>query len=51
MQMVNAPVKLNKTQIAIVEAIINDNHSTYDDLATIVGVDRSTITRNISVLK
>ena len=47
----NAPVKLNKTQIAIVKAIINNNHVTYDDLKTILGVDRSTITRNIAVLK
>ncbi len=48
---VNAPVKLNKTQIAIVKAIINDNHVTYNELKTIVGVNRSTITRNIAVLK
>ena len=47
----NASVKLNKTQIAIVKAIINDNQVTYDDLKTILGVDRSTITRNIAVLK
>ena len=47
----NAPVKLNKTQVAIVKAIINDNRVTYDDLKTIVGVNRSTITRNISILK
>ena len=48
---VNAPVKLNKTQIAIVKAMINDNNITYDDLKNNVGVDRSTITRNIGVLK
>ena len=47
----NASVKLNKTQIAIVKAIKNNNHVTYDDLKTILGVDRSTITRNIAVLK
>ncbi len=47
----NATVKLSKTQIAIVKAIINNNHVTYDDLKTILGVDRSTITRNIAVLK
>ena len=47
----NAPVKLNKTQIEIVKAIINDKHVTYDDLKTIVRVNRSTITRNIAVLK
>jgi predicted HTH transcriptional regulator len=48
---VNAPVKLIKTQIAIVKAIINDNHVTYEDLKTIIGVNKSTITRNIAVLK
>ena len=48
---VNAPAKLNKTQIAIVKTIMNNNHVTYDDLKTILGVDRSTITRNIAVLK
>ena len=48
---VNASVKLSKTQIAIVKAIINNNHVTYDDLKTILGVDRSTITRKIAVLK
>ena len=48
---VNAPVKLNKTQIEIVKAIINDKHVTYDVLKTIVRVNRSTITRNIAVLK
>ena len=47
---VNAPVNA-PTQIAIVKAIINNNHVTYDDLKTILGVDRSTITRNIAVLK
>jgi predicted HTH transcriptional regulator len=29
----------------------NDNHITYEDLGTIVEVDRSTIRRNIAVLK
>ena len=48
---VNAPLKLNKTQTAIVKAMISDNNITYDDLKDIVGVDRSTITRNIRVLK
>ena len=48
---VNAPVKLNKTQSAIVKAIMSNNSITYDSLSTIVGVDRSTITRNIAVLK
>ena len=43
--------KLNKTQIAIVIAMINDNNITYDDLKDLVGVDRSTITRNIKKLK
>ena len=48
---VNAPVKLNKTQSTIVKAMRNDNHITYEDLGTIVEVDRSTIRRNIAVLK
>ena len=47
----NASVKLSKTQIEIVKAMINDKHVTYDDLKTIVRVNRSTITRNIAVLK
>ena len=47
----NAPAKLNKTQIAIVKAMINDNSVTYDNLKDHIGVDRSTITRNIKVLK
>jgi predicted transcriptional regulator len=46
----NASVKLSKTQIAIVKAIINNNHVTYDDLKTILGVDRSTICRIIHVM-
>ena len=47
----NAPAKLNKTQIAIFKAMINDNSVTYDNLKDHIGVDRSTITRNIAVLK
>ena len=47
----NASVKLNKRQMAIVKAMINDNSATYDHLKDIVGVHRSTITRNIAVLK
>ena len=31
--------------------MISDNNITYDDLKDIIGVDRSTITRNIRVLK
>lgn len=46
----NASVKLSKTQIAIVKAIINNNHVTYDDLKTILGVDRSTICRIINAM-
>ena len=46
----NASVKLSKTQIAIVKAIINNNHVTYDDLKTILGVDRSTICRIIHAM-
>ena len=36
---VNAPVKLNKTQIAVVKAILNNNHVTYAELKSIIGVD------------
>ena len=48
---VNASAKLNKTQAAIVNALLNNNSATYDDLSAIVGVHRTTIMRNISTLK
>ena len=48
---VNAPVKLNKTQSAIIKVLLKDNRATYEDLARTIGVDRTTIRRNIAVLK
>ena len=48
---VNAPVKLNKTQLAIIKALLKDNRATYEDLAQTIGVDRTTVRRNIAVLK
>ena len=47
----NAPVKLNKTQLAIIKALLKDNRATYEDLAQTIGVDRTTVRRNIAVLK
>ena len=47
----NASVKLNKTQLAIIKVLLKDNRATYEDLAKIIGVDRTTIRRNIAVLK
>ena len=47
----NAPVKLNKTQSAIIKFLLKDNRATYEDLARTIGVDRTTIRRNIAVLK
>ena len=48
---VNAPVKLKKTQSAIIKVLLKDNRATYEDLARTIGVDRTTIRRNIAVLK
>jgi predicted HTH transcriptional regulator len=48
---VNAPVKLSKTQSAIIKVLLKDNRATYEDLARTIGVDRTTIRRNIAVLK
>ncbi len=48
---VNAPVKLSKTQTAIIDNLKENPHTTYDELAAIISVDRSTITRNIAMLK
>ena len=45
------PVKLNKTQSAIIKVLLKDNRATYEDLARTIGVDRTTIRRNIAVLK
>ena len=47
----NAPVKLSKTQSAIIDNLKGNPHTTYDELAAIISVDRSTIMRNIAVLK
>ena len=47
----NAPVKLSKTQSAIIKVLLKDNRATYEDLARTIGVDRTTIRRNIAVLK
>ena len=47
----NAPVKLSKTQTAIIDNLKSNPRTTYDELAAIIGVDRSTIMRNIAVLK
>ena len=50
----NRPTRQDKPKTAggtIADNHINNNHVTYDDLKTILGVDRSTITRNIAVLK
>mgnify|MGYP002625232467 CR=1 FL=1 len=48
---VNAPVKLKKTQSAIIKALLKDNRATYEDLAQTIGVDRTTVRRNIAILK
>jgi len=47
----NAPVKLSKTQSAIIKVLLKDNRTTYEDLDRTIGVDRTTIRRNIAVLK
>ena len=46
---VNAPV--NKTQKAILKHISKDNQITYDEMVLKIGVDRTTIMRNIAKLK
>ncbi|MCR5444722.1 MAG: winged helix-turn-helix transcriptional regulator [Bacteroidales bacterium] len=46
---VNAPV--NKTQKAILKLISKDNQITYDEMVLKIGVDRTTIMRNIAKLK
>ena len=48
---VNAPVKHTKTQAAIIEILKGDAHATYDEMAAIIGVNRTTIMRNIAALK
>ena len=48
---VNAPVKHTKTQAAIIEILKGDAHATYDEMAATIGVNRTTIMRNIAALK
>lgn len=48
---VNAPVKLSKTQKKILPIIHANKYATYDDLASTIGVDRTTIMRNIAAMK
>ena len=48
---VNASVKYTKTQAAIIEILKGDAYATYDEMAAIIGVNRTTIMRNIAALK
>lgn len=48
---VNDGVKLNKTQIKIIEIMRNNEHCTAEEIATAVGVEKRTIERNIKSLK
>lgn len=48
---VNAPVKLTATQTSILNLIKEDANITIEAIVKILGKDRRTITRNISVLK
>ena len=50
---VNAPVNasVNKTQKAILKLIAKDNRITYDEMVLKIGVDRTTVRRNIAKLK
>lgn len=48
---VNAPVKLSKTQLAIVKAILKNKYVTYEDLSSVVRAHRTTIMRNMAALK
>ena len=48
---VNAPVKLSKTQLAIVKAILKNKYVTYEDLSSVVRAHRTTIMRNMATLK
>lgn len=47
----NAPVKLNKTELAIYEKIVSNTSITIDELTETLSKDRRTITRNIKTLK
>ena len=48
---VNATVKLNKTQKKIIPILQANKYATYDELASTIGVDRTTIMRNMGTLK
>lgn len=48
---VNAPAKITKTQTAIIGILKGNCHATYDELAASIGVNRTTIMRNIAALK
>ncbi len=39
------------TNVIYIKVLLKDNRATYEDLAKIIGVDRTTIRRNIAVLK
>ena len=47
---VNAPVKLTTTEQQIIDILKTDSHTTYDKLAESLGVNRTTIMRNIRTL-
>ena len=48
---VNGAVKLNETQNRILSIIQKDKYATYDEIANLLGVARSTVGRNIDTLK
>lgn len=48
---VNAPVKYTRTQAAIIGILKGNVHATYDEMAVTIGVNRTTIMRNIAALK
>ena len=47
----NDTAKLNDVQKAIVEAISNNVHTTYDEMASVVHISRKTVARHIATLK
>ena len=48
---VNATVKLSKTQKKILHIIHEDKYATYDEIAKLLDVDRTTVWRNLDSLK
>ena len=48
---VNATVKLSKTQKKILHIIHDDKYATYDEIAKILDVERTTVWRNLDSLK